>query len=77
MVNNLPFNAGNIRDMGLIPRLGRSLGAGHSNPFQYSCLDYPMYNGDRQTTVHRVAESDMTEATLHLYMQYTEHITDH
>jgi len=57
VVNNLPFNAGNIRDMGLIPRLGRSLGAGHSNPLQYSCLDNPMYGGDRQATVHGVAKS--------------------
>ena len=32
VVKNLPANARNIRDMGLIPRLGRSPGGGHDNP---------------------------------------------
>ena len=31
-----------IRDAGLIPRLGRSPGGGHGNLFQYSCLENPM-----------------------------------
>ena len=29
-----PTNAGDIRDVGLIPGLGRSTGGGHSNPLQ-------------------------------------------
>ena len=29
----------NVGDLGLIPRLGRSPGGGHSNPLQYSCLE--------------------------------------
>ena len=33
MVKNLPANAGDIRDAGLIPGLGRSPGEGHGNPF--------------------------------------------
>ena len=33
VVNNLPVNAGNV---GLIPGLGRSPGAGNGNPLQYS-----------------------------------------
>ena len=33
-VKNLPANAGDVRDMGLIPGLGRSPGEGHDNPFQ-------------------------------------------
>ena len=33
------------KDVGLIPRLGRSPGGGHSNPFQYSCLENPMHSG--------------------------------
>ena len=38
MVKNLPAKAGDLRDMGLIPVLGRSLGKG--NVFlQYSCLE--------------------------------------
>ena len=41
MVKNLPANAGNVRDVGLIPGLGRSLEGGHGNPFQYSSLENP------------------------------------
>ena len=32
----------NAGDPGSIPRLGRSLGEGNSNPLQYSCLENPM-----------------------------------
>ena len=39
VVKNLPANAGNIRDAGLIPGLGRSPGGGIGNPLQYSCLE--------------------------------------
>ena len=39
MVKNLPVNAGNARDMGSIPGLGRSPGVGNGNLFQYSCLE--------------------------------------
>ena len=39
VVKNQPAKAGDIRDMGLIPRLGRSPGGGHGNPFQYLCLE--------------------------------------
>ena len=37
---DLPGNAGDSWDMGLIPGLGRSRG-GHGNPLQYSCLENP------------------------------------
>ena len=39
MVKNLCANAGDGRDLGPVPRLERSLGGGHGNPLQYSCLD--------------------------------------
>ena len=42
VVKNPPANVGDIRDMGLIPGLGRSPGGGHSNPLQYSCLQNSM-----------------------------------
>ena len=42
VVKNLPGNAGDIRDVGSIPGLGRSSGGGHGNPLQYSCLENPM-----------------------------------
>ena len=57
MVKNLPANAGDIRDGGLIPGLGRSPGEGDSNPFQYSCLENPMDKGAWLATVHGVAKS--------------------
>ena len=40
-VKNLPANAGDIRDSGSIPGLGRCPGGGHGNPLQYSCLENP------------------------------------
>ena len=63
MVKNPSANAGDIRDTGSNPGLGRSPGGGHSNPFQYSCLENPMDRGVWQTTVFRVTESDLTEVT--------------
>ena len=51
LVKNLPANAGNIRDAGLIPKLGRSPGGGNGNSFQYSCLGNPMDRGVWQTAV--------------------------
>ena len=41
LVKNPPDNAGDVRDMGLIPGLERSSGGGYGNPFQYSCLEDP------------------------------------
>ena len=41
MVKNVPANAGDTKDVGSIPRLGRSLGGGNGNPLQYSCLENP------------------------------------
>ena len=41
VIENPPANAGDIRDLGLIPGSGRSQ-EGHGNTFQYSCLENPM-----------------------------------
>ena len=38
---NLSAKAGDVRDTGLIPGLGRSPGGGHGNLLQYSCLEVP------------------------------------
>ena len=38
MVKNLPAIAGNTREAGSIPGLGKSPGVGNSNALQYSCL---------------------------------------
>ena len=50
-----PANAGDIRDTGLIPGLGRPPGKGNGNPLQYSCLGNPMDGGAWWATVHGVA----------------------
>ena len=54
---NPPANAGDITDVGLIPRLERSPGGVHGYPLQYSCLENPMHRGAWWATVHRVARS--------------------
>ena len=55
-VKDLPANAGDIRDAGLIPRSGRSPGGGHGKSLQYSCLKNPMDRGAWWATVHGVAK---------------------
>ena len=56
LVKNPPANAGDIRDAGSVPGLGRYPGESHGNSLQYSCLENPM---DRvwQATIHGVAKS--------------------
>ena len=57
VVKNLTVNAGDIRNAGSIPGLGRSAGGGHGNPLQYSCLENPMNRRDWRAEVHGVAKS--------------------
>ena len=64
MVKNLPANAGNLRDAGSNPELGRSPGERHGNTLQYSSLDTPMNRKAWWVAVHvGRKESDATEAT--------------
>ena len=72
VVKNPFANARDSRDVGLIPELGRSPGAGNGNLFQYSCLENPMDRGAWWATVHGVSKSQTwlsdracTQATLH------------
>ena len=57
MINHTPANAGDIRDVGLTPGLGRSPGGGHGNPFQYSYLENHMDSRAWQATVHGVIKN--------------------
>ena len=57
VVKNPPANAGDIRDVGLIPGSGRSPGGGHGNQLQYFCLQNPMDREAWWATVHEVANS--------------------
>ena len=63
VVKNLPANAGDARDEGLIPGSGKSPGEGNGNPLQYSCLENPMGRGAWWATVHGVEESERTGVT--------------
>ena len=50
-------SAGDVRDVGLIPGSGRSLGVGNGNLLQYSCLENYMDRGAWRAAVHKVAKS--------------------
>ena len=39
VIKNPPANAGDARDAGSVPGLGRSPGVGNGNPLQCSCLE--------------------------------------
>ena len=56
MVKNLPASAGDTRDAGSIPELGRSPGEGNGNPL-HSCLENPMDRGAWWAIVPGVAKS--------------------
>ena len=56
-VKNLPANAGDVRDTGLIPGSGRSTGEENGNPLQYSCLGNLMDRRVWWATIHGVAKS--------------------
>ena len=56
-VNTLSANAGDGRDVGLIPQSGRSPGGGNDNPLQHSCLENSMDRGAWQATVYGFAKS--------------------
>ena len=57
VVKNPPANAGDIRDVGSIPGLGRYLAEGHGNPLHYSCLENPVDRGVWWARVHKVTKS--------------------
>ena len=53
-VKNPPANAGDTRDAGLIPGLGRSPGEGNGYPLQYSCLENSVDRGAWWAAVLRI-----------------------
>ena len=64
VVKNPPANAGDTRDVGLIPESGRFPGGGHGNSFQYFCLENPMDRGALIPGLQSmVLQRDVTEAT--------------
>ena len=67
MVKNPPANVGDVKDVGSIPGSGRSPEGGHSNPFQYSCLENPIDRGPWWATVRGVAQSQILLKQLSTY----------
>ena len=68
VVKDLPARAGDERDAGSIPGLGRSPGGGHGNPLQYSCLENPMDRGAQWAAVHGVAKNQI-QSNMHTQQQ--------
>ena len=67
VIKNPPVNVGGTRDMGSIPGSGISPGGENGNPFQHCCLENSMDRGAWRATVHRVTESNTTEATTYTH----------
>ena len=62
MVKSPSANAGDKREAGSIPELGRSPGEGNGYPLRYSCLENPMDRGAWWASVHGVRKVlDVTE----------------
>ena len=57
VIKNPLANAGDIKDMGLIPGLGKSPGVGNGNSLQHFCTENPMDRGAWQATVLGIAKS--------------------
>ena len=57
VVKNPPANAGDARNVGLIPGSGRSPAGGTGNPLQYSCLENSIDRGAWWATIHGVTKS--------------------
>ena len=51
-----PASAGDIKDAGSMPGLGRPPGEGNGNPLQSSCLENPTDRGAWKATVHGVTK---------------------
>ena len=67
LVKNPLDNAGDIKDMGSVPGLGRPHRGGLGNLFQYSCLENPMDRGAWCTIVHSVTKSQTQLKQLNIH----------
>ena len=76
VVKDLPTNAGDIRDLGSIPGLGRPPGGGHGHPLQYSCLENDTDRGAWRAIVHGVAKSQTQLKRLSTYIHTQQNIPE-
>ena len=67
VVKNLPTNAGELKEVSLIPQSGRSPEGGNGSPLQNSCLENPIDRGAWWATVHGIAKSQHMIRILTLY----------
>ena len=79
VVKNLPASAGDVRDMGSVPGLGRFPGGGHGNPLQYSGLENSMNRGAWWATVHRAAKRQtwLERLCMHTYLIIVSQLCNH
>ena len=82
VVKNLPANAVETGDVGLIPGLGRSPGGGNSKPLQHSCLRkshgqrslaiYSPCAGDQPRLIQGIRRGDGFGDYLNIHQRYKE-----
>ena len=72
VIKNLPANAGDARDSGLMPGSGRYPEAEICNPLQYPCLENPMDRETSQAAVHGIARSP-ARLSVHTYIHTASH----
>ena len=72
VVKNPPANAGDARNAGSIPGLGRSPGVGNGNPLLYSCLENSLGREAMSATVHGATKSQTSLSNgAHAYISIT------
>ena len=71
MVKNLPANAGDVRDVVLIPGLGKSPGEGIATHSRILALENPMDRGAWWATVHGIAKSQTQLKHTILLLKYS------
>ena len=64
---NPPTDAGDIRDVSLIPKSEIPPRGGHGNPRQYSCLENPMDREAWRATAHEVAKTERVHTRAHTH----------
>ena len=68
VVKNLPANAGDTRDTGSVPGLGRSPGVGNGTPLHHSCLENIMDRGAAKSQTVYGATKNQTHPSTYMYI---------